>query len=86
MRFSTRHSLLVRLFVCLVAALTLVLPPAALARGVKAPSRSFAKPAKVVKPKAKPKKSKKRPAPQRVVIKRVAPKHAKKTAKKKSRR
>src|SRR5581483_9994073 len=63
MRISTRHSLTARLALCLAAALLLALPPAALARGIEAPSRGSA-PA----PAHKAKRAKKRHAPQRVAV------------------
>src|SRR4029079_26964 len=66
MRISTRHSIVLRLLLCIVAALLLALPSTALARGVKTPTRAF-HPVKPVK-KAKPKRGARRHAPQRVVI------------------
>ncbi len=57
MQIFTRHNPSVRLLLCLIAAFLLLVPSTALARGVKAPSRAFAAPAKSAKPTAKARKA-----------------------------
>src|SRR5581483_3921490 len=77
MRISTRHSHTVRLLLCLVAAILLALPPAALARGIETPARGSA-PAPAH---SKTKRAKKRPTPQRVTVHPLAHRTAKRPTK-----
>jgi serine protease AprX len=76
MRINLRHSLSTRLVLLVVAALVLALPSTALARGVAAPTRAFVTP----HGKAKPKRGKKRHAPQRILVRPLVKKPSRRPA------
>src|SRR6187399_3553421 len=76
MRINLRHSLSTRLVLLVVAALVLALPSTALARGVAAPTRASVTP----HGKAKPKRGKKRNAPQRILVRPLAKKPSRRPA------